>query len=194
MGRRIKQREETLRLIYYKRGEYIRKQLKSCLFSSQECLNLAPSRIYIVKIHRHNCRHHKWVTWHSWHAGKTQTKTQVCLANLTSTLCCGQLCLAKFQCDTKIDFVLQTCEKSTFSMSFEEIQSWTLHLHFYPSFTVLFPLNIKTTRKTNSLESFGNIRSYRIVTVPHIFSLHTEVFRESFYQELRRIWKGFFFD
>ena len=31
-----------------------------------------------------------------WHYGKTQTKTHVCLVNLTNTLYCGQLCLARF--------------------------------------------------------------------------------------------------
>lgn len=104
---------------------------------SQEFLKLAPSRIYIEKIHRHNCRHHKWVTWHPWHYDKTQTKTHDCLVNLTNTLYCGHLCLAKFHCNARVSIVFQPCKECSLRASLGGKQSLWFHNVLQLLFTIL---------------------------------------------------------
>lgn len=121
------------------------KQLKTCLFSSHEFLKLAPSRIYIEKIHRHNCRHHKWVTWHTWHYDKTQTKTQDCLVNLTNTLYCGHLCLAKFYCNARL-------VKNVLS----EVTYWKIVMVFHNALWLLLTAGIPTWKsKSKNCEQCG---------------------------------------
>lgn len=77
-------------------------------FHHSSLWSLSPSRIYIEKIHRDSYRHHKWVTWHLWHYSKTQTKTPLCLADLTDTEDCGQLYLAAISRSTRADVIFQT--------------------------------------------------------------------------------------
>lgn len=90
-----------------------------------------------------------------WHYGKTQTKTHVCLVNLTNTLYCGQLCLARFfffYCNTEVGTVFQPCKGACLGATLEGDRSWRFHSALwllFSSFTGISLWDIKHKKNYN---------------------------------------------